>query len=188
MKKYVYARENLRLLIFLGLIVGLPLLILSIYLINSIGSMGYCMLAGFIMLFVILFIFAINRIKWRNWHNKIEKLGTKTSGKVIDFGYSYKSGNIHHNPPTADSEEYWLKILYIDNSGNQKIFETPELSFAPEERKDITCDIYVYNNEILATNFVNLNKKKTDWQEIIYYILIGVVFVGICALVAWLKK
>mgnify|MGYP000846281253 CR=1 FL=1 len=188
MNRYVYTRENLKLLITIGAIVGLPLLLLSVWLIIDIGAMGYCMLAGFLVLFLILFIFAISRLKWRSWHRNMKKNGFKTSGKVIDFGYKQTSGSIHHDPATLGYEEYWLKIAYVDNNGDTKTFDTPELSFAPEERKDITCDVFVYNNEVLATNFVNLNKKKTDFQEIFYYILIGVVLFGICALISWIKN
>ena len=187
-KKYVYARENLKLLIAIGLIVGLPLLALSIYMIIDLGAMGYGLLATFIILFIILIVFSINSFKWRIWHNKIKINGMKVPGKIIGFGYKYKSGNIRHDPPTPATEQYWLKVKYVDNLGNEKIHETPVLSFRPEERKDITCDVYIYNEEILATNFVNLGKKKIDWQEVFLEIVVGIVFVGICALIAWLKN
>ena len=79
-------------------------------------------------------------------------------------------------------------VQYVDQAGVERILNTPVLSFSPEERNDITCDVYICDKEILATNFRNLNKKKTDWNEVFYYILIGVILFGIFFIIEWFKN
>lgn len=187
-KQYVYARENIQLLALLLVILGVPMLIFSIFMTTKVKEVGYMFLIVCIIFFAIIIGFFINRFKWRLWHKKIKLNGVKFDGKVIKYNYKYKKSNLHHDPATLARETYWLEIMYTDNNSHTKTFETPELSFAPEERKDVACDVYVYNNEILATNFINLNKKKVDWQEFFYYIIIGAIFLGICIFIAWLKK
>jgi len=91
-------------------------------------------------LFIILFAFFINIMKWRRKYNKIEHLGVKYEGKVVGFGYKYKSGNVRHDPPTPATEKHWLKVQYVNELGQVKEFETPPLAFVPEERKDICCE------------------------------------------------
>ena len=61
--------------------------------------------------------------------------------------------------------------------------ETPALSFCPEERNGVTCDIYIYQNDVLASKFNYLSKKKnnreaTDWKEILIFILAFVIIIG----------
>ena len=192
MMKYVYARENMKRLTLLALIVGLPLIMLSIFFFIAdeagLAIIGYSFLITAAIFWVILLAFSLNAIKWRKWHKRLESTGVRTTGKVIDFGYRYHSGNLHHDPPTPSSEEFWLVVQYVDQSGVERILNTPVLSFSPEERNDITCDVYICDKEILATNFRNLNKKKTDWTEVFFYILIGVILFGIFFIIEWFKN
>jgi len=188
MRKNVYGKENLKTLSLIALIVGLPLLILSIYMIIDLGEIGYIFFISTAIFFIILFAFSINILKWRSRHKKIRQLGKKYEGKVVGFEYKYKSGNIRHDPPTPATEENWLKVQYVDDLGQTNIFETPPLAFTPEERKDICCDVYVYNDEVLATNFINLRKKKTDWSEVFWTIVIGIIFIGICYIISLFKR
>ena len=79
-------------------------------------------------------------------------------------------------------EYNFLKIKYIDYFGVEKTFETPTLSLCPEERNGITCDIYIYQNDVLASNFNYLSKKKnnrkaTDWKEVLIFVLVFVIII-----------
>lgn len=158
MNQYIYARENIKKLVFVAFIIGLPILVVSILAIIDFGWIGYCFLGGLFVLLVILFIFSINALKWRKWNRKLKKFGTKVSGTVVDFGYSYRKANLRVDPSTPPIEEHWLKVQYVDVAGAMKEFNTPALSFKPEKRKDVICDVYIYNGEVLATGFKNLKK------------------------------
>ncbi len=74
-------------------------------------------------------------IKWRKWHRKMERSGTKFKEFVV--GYAYKSHECLGNFSMPLYKEYFLKIKYIDYFGVEKTFETPALSFCPEERNGV---------------------------------------------------
>ena len=42
--------------------------------------------------------------------------------------------------------------------GHKHIYKSPNLSFVPKETSNVTCDVYIYNDQIYVTNFVNLYK------------------------------
>ena len=82
---------------------------------------------------------------------EIMKSGYKTAGKVLTINRIRK-----HNR----GYEYSLIVQFVDQYGLVKIFETNNLDYVPKPGYYITCDVYVYNNEIYVTNFVNLYQDK----------------------------
>lgn len=188
-KKYIYARENLKPLILIWLIIGMPLLIFSIYMLISdseVKVVGYCGLAGVFILFVIELIFLIRNLKWRKRHRQIEESGIRVTGYVHDFGYKFEPGNLRTDTP--DTEKHWLIIKYRDLYGQEKTFATPYLSFVPEKDTNITCDVFLTQEDAFAANFRNLRKKKFKWMELFLSILAILVITGIILLVAYFKR
>ncbi len=92
----------------------------------------------------------------------MERSGTKFKGFVV--GYDYRYRELRGHSPISSYKEYFLKVKYMDYFGIEKTFETPALSFCPEEKNNVTCDVYVYQNDVLAANFNHLSKKKNNWE------------------------
>ena len=98
-------------------------------------------------------IVAVNKSKKKN--EEILEKGYKVSGEVVTFGYKRykrKDGPDHHY--------YWLDIKYTDKDGQEHIYKSPNLAFVPKQEKHVTCDVYIYNDQVYVTNFVNLYKER----------------------------
>lgn len=158
-KKYVYLRENLTLLIIIALIVELPLIIIGV--IAMIMSPEWFILipilSGPIILFLILLGLYIYKLKWRRWHDEAIKSETKFNGKVLHVCHVHRRADLRNNIPSI--EQYSFTVLYIDDSGKEKIFETPTLAFKLKNTNDMTCDVYIYKDKEFATNFINMKKS-----------------------------
>lgn len=173
MRQYIYGRENLSIVAYVVVIICLLLLILGISIIvidEDIAFVGYSVLGTFVICLIILLCVIVRVLKWRKWHNKIISLGKKVKGKVIGV-YSFKSPGGQMDLDIPSHKEYFFRVMYQDNQV-EKIFDTPSLSFRPEERSDVTCDVYIYNNNALATNFINLNKEKINRKELFFSLIV----------------
>lgn len=191
-KKYIYAQENISRLILVAAIISIPMVAIIVFALKSnisaVEIVGYAFLFALLIVYIILLVFFLRALKCRKHHRTIENLGIRTNGVVVAFGYEHHDADLHTDPASPASESHWLKIKYTDINGCEKIFETPTLSFRPDKKDRITCDIYLYNNEILATNFENLSKKKTNWFDVLVYLIIGAVILGIAFIVNWFRK
>lgn len=186
MNQYIYARESKKMLVILGLVGVLPAVALGIFLIIVLYDVvfaGYAVLAAAVIIFIIWFIYFMNILKWRKWHRRVKQNGEKVDGKVVDYGYRYTAGSLTNDPATPPSEEYWLVVEYMEPSGRVRKLKTPVLSFPPEERNDITCKVYIFGYDVLATDFVNLKRRKTNWGELFIGLLLVAVLIGIAFLV-----
>lgn len=177
MKKYIYARENNKVFVIICLIMGILFGVLGIYLMIelAVAEIVYAIFGCVGIVFIIMFVSSLNALKWCKWHRMVKQNGLQVDGKVVNFHYRYRP----HHMGNPSSEEHWLEVEYVEPSGEVRRKNTPVLTFAPEKRDDVTCKVYINGDDVLATDFVNLKRKKTSWGEIIC-----ILFVVILAIVA----
>lgn len=161
MVEYIYARENIsRLLIILAIVTGIFIPLLMLPLINKdLWSEGYFMIqtifiATFIITLIIILVFLLKALKWRKWHRNMKENGKRVPGTVIDYGYKSYPGHVRNETPP--SESYWLFVQYQDLNGLSKTFETPYLSFPPKEILGLRCNVYLLEDQKLATDIDGL--------------------------------
>ena len=132
---------------------------------------------------IIFIIFIIYFAGLKKKNNEIMNKGYKTIGKVISVHEKRRRdvGNGHNYL-------YSLDIKYIDYSGNERIYRTPHLKFKPKITDNTTCDVYVYNNQIYVTNFMNLYQDKYQQMAPIIGLIAGVLIVVVMMFAAMIKK
>lgn len=154
MIKEIYRNNVITVLIVMLVIVDAFLLLGGIpFLFTEASVAGWALIVS-ALIFTLVFVFLIIHFKKLFAQNiRIMQMGYKVSGRVADFGHEVKrksGGGVYHR--------YWLDIEYMDRDGINKIYTTPSLGFCPQRREDVTCDIYIYEDKVFATNFVNLYK------------------------------
>lgn len=136
------------------IMVVLNLILAPCMLVSFITEIYIAVFALFItsVLFNIIFIiFIIYFAGLKKKNNEIMNKGYKTIGKVISVHEKSR-----RDIESVHSYSYSLDIKYMDYNGNERIYRTPRLKFIPKITDNTTCDVYVYNNQIYVTNFMNI--------------------------------
>ena len=114
------------------------------------------------------------------------KLGRKVASDRIEIIDEYHRGSHRTDPPTPSYTTYSLKVEYTYN-GESCVHTTPYLKFAPKECDNISCNVYIYEDEVFAADFVNLEKAPTDWFGVFLAILFVIILFGGAFLRGFLK-
>lgn len=92
--KYVYAKENLKGLVLVFLVAGISIFVMGIIaLIQRNMIRGISVFIVFFIICCILIFYFMDIIKWRKWHRRMERSGTKFRGFVVGYNYRYHE---HH--------------------------------------------------------------------------------------------
>ena len=154
MIKEIHAKNRAQVLVIIMVVLNVILVPCSI--VSFVAEIYVAALSIFItaIIFDIVFLCCIASVnKSQKKHEEILEKGYMVSGEVVSFGHKR-----HKRKDGPDRHYYWLDIKYTDKDGQEHIYKSPNLSFVPKETSNVTCDVYIYNNEIYVTNFVNLYK------------------------------
>lgn len=183
-----YARNNIfRYMVIIIILISLPLLFLiCAFIIDNDILYITSLITGVIMLGIAIW-YSFYVFSFRSRCMRIMKLGRKVPSDSIEIIEEYHKGNRRTDPPTRSRITYSLKVEYTYN-GEKCEHITPYLKFAPKECDNISCNVYIYEDEVFATDFVNLEKVPTDWFGILMGTLFIIVLFGAVALWEFLKS
>lgn len=106
-------------------------------------------------------------VDWKGVRYYKKNLKIKRYGQRLD-GYIY---DLEHNIDVGGRQihiEYFLIIKYFNPFTNQEmLYKTPRINFNPiEDLGSRNCSVYIYNNEIYVSDFVNrLPNQNRIWSE-----------------------
>lgn len=175
MVKEIYLDNRRKVVVIIMVVLDLFLVSCSIPL--FLGGYFFIGLPLVISAVIFTIVFSVLNIYFSNMkknNNEIVEKGYKVNGEVISIGHKR-----HRRREGANHHYYWLDIKYIDKDGLEHIYKSPYLGFEPKGTYDITCDVYIYNNQVYATNFVNLYKDKTRDKFEIVGLIVALVIVGV---------
>lgn len=132
---------------------------------------------------IIFLVFIIYFTGLQNKNKEIMNKGYKTVGTVISVNEKNR-----RKVESGHSYSYSLNIKYNDYNGVERIYKTPRLKFKPKITDNTTCDVYVYNNQIYVTNFVNLYQDKFQEMAPIIGLIAGVLIVVVMMFAAMIKN
>lgn len=180
MVKEIYSDNRKTALIIIIIIIDFLLGICSLPLLTSEHFFIGLALIISILILTAVFVFIIMYVsKLRNVENEVIQKGYKVSGTVVSIGRE-RFKRRHQ----IDYYFYWLDIEYIDRDGVRRVFQSPKLGFEPKDGYNITCDVYIYNDKVCATNFMNLYKNKSKDKASIIGLIVALVIVGIIIITA----
>ncbi len=166
MKKLCYADEKMSIILnLLNLFMFLGVIIYSFNMISKGEEYGgyiglICIVLLLELFYILKFVKPILKVKIK--YKKIKKNGTKFEGYITHFSYE-RYWNIYLNNNNKDQFKFTLNIKYGKNS----VYKTPELGFNPiRDLGSRECSIYVFNNEVYATDFVKRKFSENYlWDE-----------------------
>ncbi len=180
-KKYVYAGEDFARVLRIMLGVEIPLAAVCIVLfVLGADVAALCVSILWLVLLAALGIPLRTVASRRKRHDAMVQGGVRVAGKVVEIRSDYGATDSVDAPSSAS---HYLIVTYTAPDGTVRSHQTPALAFCPEQRDDITCDVYLHGREVLATHFQNLYKAKTDWLFILFCVVVSAALVGILYLV-----
>ncbi len=182
-----YARASIsRYVVILLILISVPLLFLIFaFMLDDDLLKVISLITGVIMLGIAIW-YSFYVFSFRSRCMRIMKLGCKVASDSIKIIEEYHEGNYHSDSPAPSNTTYALKVKYAYN-GESCVHTTPYLKFAPKECDNISCNVYIYEDEVFAADFVNLEKAPTDWFGVFLAILFVIILFGGAFLRGFLK-
>lgn len=182
-----YARGSIfRYMVIIIILISVPLLFLIFaFMLDDDLLKVISLITGVIMLGIAIW-YSFYVFSFRSRCMRIMKLGCKVASDSIKIIEEYHEGNYHSDPPAPSNTTYALKVKYAYN-GESCVHTTPYLKFAPKECDNISCNVYIYEDEVFAADFVNLEKAPTDWFGVFLAILFVIILFGGAFLRGFLK-